>query len=290
MKKNETRELGQYIPLHYHYHMLADKDRMGGFKAAIEHIVKPTDVVLELGSGTGVLSWFAAQTARKVYSVEYNMDLVDASRRILSQNKNGDRVEVIHGNALTYTPPEPIQVVVCEMLHTGLLREKQMEIIDAFKANYTAAFPDTPLPIFIPMGVLQAMQPVCHDFNYMGYYAPAIMFSDPYSTHPKTEELGDPVIYHQLLYDQPYPLECTWEGTITIKQAGKFNALRFITKNVLAASETGIIDWHTQYIMLPLVREMEVTTGQVLTVSLSYPAGAPLSALRPVINGEISVC
>ena len=290
LEKNETRELGQYIPLHYHYHMLADKNRMGGFKTAIEHIVQPDDTVLELGSGTGVLSWFAAQTARKVYSVEYNMDLVDASRRILSHNKNGERVEVIHGDAFVFTPPEPVHVVICEMLHTGLLREKQMEVINAFKMRYQAAFPGLPLPIFIPMGVLQAMQPVCHDFNYMGYYAPAIMFSDPYSIHPETVELGDPTIYHQLIYDQPYPLECAWEGPITIKQAGRLNALRFITKNVLAAAGTNIIDWHTQHIIVPLAKELEVTAGQTLSISLSYPAGAPLSALRPVINGNISVC
>ncbi|MFH1493454.1 MAG: methyltransferase type 12, partial [Pseudomonadota bacterium] len=60
-RSHEELELGQFIPLHYHYHMLNDNTRVAGFKAAIEHAVHPGSRVLELGGGTGVLSFFAAQ-------------------------------------------------------------------------------------------------------------------------------------------------------------------------------------------------------------------------------------
>ena len=131
-KKNE---LGQFIPLHYHHNMLLDPARMGGFKTAITQVVQEGSVVVELGGGTGVLSFFAAQKAKKVYYVEYNPELVSEARRILEGNNNGERVELIHADACTFTPPEPIDVVICEMLHVGLLREKQLEVIDAFKRN-----------------------------------------------------------------------------------------------------------------------------------------------------------
>jgi protein arginine N-methyltransferase 1 len=56
----ESCYLGQFIPVHYHHNMLMDQNRMHGFKSAIDYAVKPGAKVLELGGGTGVLSWFAA--------------------------------------------------------------------------------------------------------------------------------------------------------------------------------------------------------------------------------------
>ena len=45
--------------------------------------------VIELGGGTGVLSFFAAQKAAKVYCVEYNPDMVREARKFLAMNPNG---------------------------------------------------------------------------------------------------------------------------------------------------------------------------------------------------------
>jgi predicted RNA methylase len=262
---------------------------MEGFRAAIDHVVKPGATVLELGSGTGVLSFFAAEKARKVYAVELNLDLVDASRRFLRQNRHGDRVEVIHADAFEYIPPEPVDVVICEMLHVGLLREKQLEIIDAFKNRYQQRFEGQPLPEFIPTAVIQAVQPIQFDFRFEEFYAPIIMFHDPYSAQSRATELGQPAVYHQLLYDQPYELSCKWDGVVDITAEGTFNALRIITKNLLAiVPETqSSIDWHMHYLVQPLEQEVAVLPGQRMTVSLDYPAGGPLSALRPVVCGPL---
>ena len=285
---DDTRELGQFIPLHYHYSMLSDEARMEGFREAINHTVKPGAAVLELGGGTGVLSFFAAQKARKVFCVELNLDLVDEARRLLKMNTNGDKVEVVHANAFEYLPPEPVDVVICEMLHVGLLREKQMEVIDAFKSRYQSRF-EGPLPAFIPMATIQAVQPVQHDFRYDGYHAPLLQFQYPYSTHPRTTLLGDPVVYHQLLYEYQYGLTCEWSGEVPITTEGTLNALRIITKNVLATEQEtqAIIDWHNQFLILPLESEIPVRSGQKMKISINYPAGAPLSALRPIIEGPV---
>ena len=262
---------------------------MAGFRAAISHVVKPDSTVLDLGSGTGVLSFFAAEKARKVFAVELNLDLVDASRRFLRLNRHWDRVEVIHADAFEYIPPEPVDVVICEMLHTGLLREKQLEVIDAFKSRYQRCFEGHPLPEFIPAAVIQAVQPLQYDFQFEGYYAPIILFHDPYSINSRATELGEPVVYHQLLYDQPYELSCKWDGVMDITTEGTLNALRIVTKNLLAiVPETqSSIDWRMHYLVQPLEHDVSVRPGQIMTVSLDYTAGAPLSALRPVVTGPL---
>ena len=287
---NDTQELGQFIPLHYHYNMLSDSIRMEGFKAAINHVVAPGTTALELGGGTGVLSFFAAQKARKVYCVEFNPALVDVSRKLLKANHCSEQVEVIHADAFEYLPPEPVDAVICEMLHVGLLREKQLEVIDSFKSRYQRRF-ESALPVFIPMATIQAIQPVKHDFQYEGYHAPLVMFQYPYSSDPRTTVLGDPVIYHQVIYEQPFGLSCNWSGSLPLAVEGAVNALRIMTKSVLAmtpepASEA--ICWDNQFLILPLEREVLVQPGQKLAVSLDYAAGAPLSALQPIVTGPFS--
>ena len=282
---DDSKHLGQFIPLHYHFNMLHDNHRMKGFRTAIDIMVRPTDTVLELGSGTGPMSFFAAQRAKKVYAVEYNPELVEVSRRLVSLNDNGNRIEIIHANAAEYIPPEPVQAVICEMLHVGLLREKQLEVIAAFKRNYQAKF-NGELPIFIPGATIQAVQPVRHDFTFEGYYAPVVLFQDPYINNAaQTKDLGDPAVYQQIVYDQPFTQTCQFNGKITITQEGNLNALRFITKSILAISPESqqIIDWHNLYMILP-IEEIAVKPEQTLNISFEYPAGAALSELTPVVT------
>ncbi|MBS0424934.1 MAG: methyltransferase domain-containing protein [Proteobacteria bacterium] len=279
-KKLDSLELGQFIPLHYHHNMLNDDARMNSFKEAIDLVVKPGVKVLELGGGTGVQSFFAAQKANKVYCVELNPELVETARNLLAKNVNGDKVEVIQADAMHYLPPEPIDVVICEMLHTGLLREKQMPVIDSFKQRYLKKF-GGPLPVFVPEASIQAIQPLQQNFHFEDFYAPAVLFQNPYSIQERSKILGDPEVFQLLSYEEPFNQTCAYDGEILITGNGHLNALRLITKNILvinmAAGST--IDWYTQYIVFPLTGPFQVCKGDQISVRFSYQGGAPLRAL-----------
>ena len=283
MTKIEKNELGQFIPLHYHYNMLQDVERMERFLAAINEMVKPGDSVLELGGGTGVLSFFAAQKAAKVFTVEYNLELVNEAKRILKFNPGGEKIEVIHADATEYVPDKPVDVVICEMLHVGLLREKQTEVIHSFKTNYEKKF-GSQRPFYIPCATLSAIQPVQQDFNFTGYMAPVMLFQDPYSIQERTVGLGDPVLYHQIMYDEPYGSSCSFDGKILITNDGRLNALRVITKSILAFSSGGSTDWHSQYLILPLDNPIDVYAGQEVRVSFAYEFGSQLTELKPDVT------
>lgn len=278
--KFDSLELGQFIPLHYHHNMLNDSIRMKGFKEAINMTVKIGAKVLELGGGTGVQSFFAAQKAQKVYCVERNPELVNAARSFLTQNINGEKVEVIQADALHYLPPEPVDVVICEMLHTGLLREKQLLVIDSFKKRYLEKF-GGPLPIFVPEASIQAVQPIQQDFHFEGFYAPTILFQDPCSIQERSKNLGNPEVFQLLSYADPFSQTCSWDGTITIADGGQLNALRLITKNILAIDldTSSTVDWHTQYIIFPLPTPLSVSNNDNISIRFNYQGGAPLSAL-----------
>lgn len=284
----ESCYLGQFIPVHYHHNMLMDKNRMHSFKAAIHYAVFPGAKVLELGGGTGVLSFFAAQSASKVYCVEFNPDMVMEARRFLAMNENGHKVEVVHADAFDYLPPEPVDVVICEMIHVGMLREKQVEVIESFKRRYLAKF-GGPLPMFMPEAVIMAAQPLQQEYDFDGFHAPIVQFQETGVVQPGTVELAQPAVYSILDFSQPVDGLIAWEGSLVVEQGGTLNALRFVTKNVLAIvpERSTTIDWLNHYMTLPLYRPLEVKAGDLLRVSFAYRAGGSIPSLQASIKTEV---
>ncbi|HSB97806.1 MAG TPA: methyltransferase domain-containing protein [Spongiibacteraceae bacterium] len=285
MHSSEDAQLGQFIPLHYHHNMLLDEARMQGFRAALDYAVQPGAKVLELGGGTGILSFFAARRAAKVWCVERNPVLVETARRMLSVNSGGEKVTVVCADAFNYLPPEPVDVVICEMLHVGLLREKQIEMIHSFKRRYLEKF-GGPLPVFVPEACIQAVQPVQQNFVYEGCFITAPVFQNPVVTSNRTIGLADPVLYQSFTYDSNLTLQCSWRGTIAATQSGSLNALRFVTKNILAIrlDTRSTIDWHNAYLVLPLPQSQQVEAGDLIEIDFSYAVGAPLEALQPAVR------
>lgn len=285
---DEPSHLGQFIPLHYHHNMLLDTNRMSNFKAAIDAVVFKGARVLELGGGTGVLSCFAAAHASKVYCVEFNPDMVAESRRLLAMNAHGHKVEVVHADAFEYLPPEPVDVVICEMIHVGMLREKQVDVIEAFKARYRARFGDR-LPIFLPTAALMAVQPLHQVFDFYGFNAPIIQFQRVGAEHPGATELAAPVVYGVMDFDQTCSRDIAWKGDIAITADGTVNALRFITKNILAllGTQGRTQDWLNDYMVLPLTTPVETRAGDTLHVSFNYRAGGSLQSLARTMRATV---
>lgn len=287
--KSSEQELGQYIPLHYHYQMLLDQARMKGFKEALLQFVPPKGKVVDLGGGTGVLSFFAAQKASKVWCVERNPELANTAERLIRKNSRADIIEVVRQDASTFCPPEPVDVVVCEMLHSALLREKQIQVLEAFKKNYFARFP-TAAPKFIPEATILAFQPVDEQFNFNGYEADIPIFFEPYSDQSSTRTLGDPVVYTMFEYRKTLPQIFTYTGEVTCSSRGMCNAIRFVTKNILGVlldSHT-TIDWHNFYLVLPLKEPVKVESGSRLKVTFTYRPGDQISALSTSLECRVA--
>ncbi len=279
--------LGQFIPLHYHHQMLDQQLRMSGFEAAINHAVTPGMKVLELGVGTGVLSFFAARAgAAKVYSVERLPHVAKAAARFIAANGVADRVMIVQGDAATYMPPEPVDIVICEMLHSAMLREKQLSVIATFKERYRARF-GGPLPRFLPEAAILAVQPLMTNYQFHGFEAPVPMFIDAANAHRATN-LSTPLLYSMFSYGDAFRTRFAVDETIEIEQAGTLNSLRFITKNLLAivTDENRAIDWNMQDLVIPLASPIRVDVGDVVRIHFQYNAGDSLLALAEAIEHE----
>jgi protein arginine N-methyltransferase 1 len=105
-----------YAELEVHRAMICDRVRTGGFQQAIESVVRPGDVVLDLGAGSGILSVFAARAgAARVYAVE-RTSIAVVARELAAANGVGEIVRVIQGDVMDIDLPEPVDVIVSEWL------------------------------------------------------------------------------------------------------------------------------------------------------------------------------
>ncbi len=279
--------MGQFIPIHYHYQMLDQQARLGGFEQAIAHVVKPGMRVLELGAGTGVLSFFAARAgAAKVYCAERIPHVARAAQRFLAANGVADRVEISNVDATDYLPPERVDVVICEMLHTAMLREKQLSVIASFKRRYSERF-GGPLPRFIPEAVGMAVQPAHTSYDFHGYDAPVPMFIDG-NNASRVTRLAPPSLYALFSYEDDYRAQFEIDQHVAMEQKGTLNSLRFITKNLLAiiGDEGRSIDWDMQDLIIPLANPLAINAGDVVRIRFRYDAGDSLLALAESIDGD----
>jgi len=96
--------------------MICDRVRTDAFRLAIEAVVRPGDVVLDVGAGSGILSIFAAQAgAARVYAVEATTVAVMAEQ-LAAANGVSDIVRVIQDDMFDVELPERVDVIVSEWL------------------------------------------------------------------------------------------------------------------------------------------------------------------------------
>lgn len=120
--------------LNYHLSMLKDSVRTSSLQRAIEATVKPGDVVLDLGCGTGILGYFACRAgARRVYAMEGG-EIIDLARRICNANGFTDRIVFIDSLSTEAELPELVDVIVTETIgNFGVDEGILSSIIDAKK-------------------------------------------------------------------------------------------------------------------------------------------------------------
>jgi 2-polyprenyl-3-methyl-5-hydroxy-6-metoxy-1,4-benzoquinol methylase len=119
-----------YINAENHYHMLKDYVRTASYRRAIERAVTPGTVAMDLGSGSGVLGFFAARAgAQKVYAIEKRPDILALSQQI-AEKSGITTVDFIEGNSsqipASRFDPKP-DLLIAEILGHGILNERVIE-------------------------------------------------------------------------------------------------------------------------------------------------------------------
>jgi protein arginine N-methyltransferase 1 len=127
MRAAERRNSFENISLHEE--MLADSVRLNAYFAAIERYVTSEVYVVDIGTGTGALAFFAAaKNPRKVYAIEHSKKMLNYARAAAEAN-GITNLSFIASNSQKFRPLESIDVILQEQMGIGLFDEGMVEAI-----------------------------------------------------------------------------------------------------------------------------------------------------------------
>jgi type II protein arginine methyltransferase len=118
----------------WHFEMLGDRERNAAFETAIARAVRPGDLVLDIGTGAGLLALFAARCgAERVVSCEGVEPVADVAERVTARNGFDDRISIVRKwsteAAVGADLPRRADVLVTEVIDCGLVGEGIVDTI-----------------------------------------------------------------------------------------------------------------------------------------------------------------
>jgi arginine Nomega-methyltransferase len=138
-----NRAIRQLVP-RWHFAMINDQERNAAYQKAIRATVRPGDVVLDIGSGTGLLALLAAQAgASAVISCEAEPRIAEVARQIIDVNGYSDRITVVDGISTDFRVgvelPARADVLVTEIFDCALLGEDALPAFEHARRDLLTA-------------------------------------------------------------------------------------------------------------------------------------------------------
>ncbi|XP_067839385.1 histone-arginine methyltransferase CARM1 [Heptranchias perlo] len=132
-QRTEDASAAQYFQfygcLSQQQNMMQDYIRTATYQRAIlqNHVDFNDKVVLDVGCGSGILSFFAVQAgARKVYAVEAS-SMSKYAEILVKSNNLSERVMVLEGKIEEITIPEKVDIIISEPMGYLLFNERMLE-------------------------------------------------------------------------------------------------------------------------------------------------------------------
>ena len=98
-----------------HERLVADAVRMNAYHAGIRRNIKPGDVVVDLGTGTGILAMLAAQRGPKVVHAIDHSNIITIAERVASANRFST-IAFHNISSRRFVSNEPVDVILHEQI------------------------------------------------------------------------------------------------------------------------------------------------------------------------------
>jgi predicted nicotinamide N-methyase len=267
------------------YMCLKDRVRTEGFRRAIREVVRPGDVVVDAGAGTGILSFFAAEAgAKRVYAVEIDPVLVARLRTSIGLNGLQEIVTVIPGDVTEVALPRAVDVLIGELVDTGLMDEMQVAVVNGLRARGVVG----PATRVIPERYTTFADLVAVDDTYYGFRIAAPKHEWPFYAGPDRTWLPTSVsgmtdrvpIAHA---DFRRPIDPTVSSLVRLvgKCDGLANGIRLSGALRLSPTVTlGATNALNGDKILHVEDGLSVTAGAPIALRIEYVLGGGLGSFR----------
>lgn len=128
---------GAFSSLDLHRKMLADRPRVDAYAAAIQRAVRPGTVVMDAGTGTGILAGIAAKAgAGKVYAVDKAQVLKTAAVSVIEASDLTETVIGVAADLREVALPDKAELVITETFGALALAEGGInDVTEACRGN-----------------------------------------------------------------------------------------------------------------------------------------------------------
>jgi len=244
---------------------LYDAKRTESFAKAIKSTIKKGDIVVDAGSGSGILGLLALKYgAGKVYAIESN----PRQKKIIENNARlngfGGKIKVLIGDATKVRLPEKVDVILCELIHTATFFEPQMQIIDHLKAYLK------PHGNIIPERMYSNVQLVKAQEYFYGLKL-------SYESREAIDEvaLSESKQFDEIWFKEDEPLHLRTIVELKATKNGRVNALKFAGRLLLGGR---VYLGETPHILMPeivfLKEPFSVIRGKSYYIEIVYEGGA----------------
>lgn len=257
------------------FNCLIDKKRSLAFKKAIQRTVKKGDVVVDMGTGSGVLAMFAAKAgASKVYAVEIDKNNIKTLRQTFEQNSLSDKIQVVEGDITKIRLPEKVDVVIGEMIATALIEELQVIAMN----NILRSAKDNCRVILSTYETFADLV-----FNQEKYYN--CNFKILRYEYPDTKELESNSVTRKVLIDKSdfsvirKNLKVNTTIDLKVSRDGIINGIRLSGQTTFFdGSKLGSTFAYSYPLILP-IENTKVSKGGVFTLKIEYTISGGLQSL-----------
>ena len=253
----------------FHIEMLLDSERVMSYKNALKNVVTPDSVVVDPGTGTGLLALLAAEAgARKVYAIELDDQMYTIAHKNFLLSTHRTKIELIRGDARNIVLPESVDIVVCEMLHSWLVEEAQAPVMlnmRRFLCDGGVMIPSH-VENYATLGFVDVNQPGCPILSPFHLWENEAIFPTL---------LADMILVNKIDLKSFGNLTAACKVMIRIQNSGIANILA-LESRALMFKDNWLSKTQTLFptIYLPLPKPILVSKGELLHIEFNFELGA----------------
>lgn len=258
---------------------LLDEKRIREFKSAIRKSVRPGDIVVDAGTGSGIIALFAARAgAKKVYALELDPYIAKIAEHNIKVNKLEHIIEVINIDVRKFRLPrgEVADVLTMEMLDTGLIAEHQAGAIIKLRKNKVI----NDKTRLLPERALFYAAVIDYDFNFYGFQMPLIVQARNDGVLPKIKHIMSPQqCYNDV--DLRKIKSIYYSGTMKLKilKSGVVNAIKLSTVIFLHGKRCSATSDMNMPTIIP-IKSRQVKKNDIIELEMKYAMGMGFGGLR----------